>query len=206
MFRVTPKHINLAKWLIHIINLSFIGTWYFWAFSDNLGADPVKAIIHFTGMGAFNLLLLSLLISPLAKYTRQSQLIKLRRLLGLYAFTWAALHFANYILFDLQMAFQLLLEDIIKRPYITVGFTAFVVLLVMAVTSNRFSQRKLGKRWQKIHQLVYPASILIALHFIWAVKALDIEPMLYWVALLVLLVLRFKTVERRLFKFAGSGA
>ncbi|WP_338292757.1 protein-methionine-sulfoxide reductase heme-binding subunit MsrQ [Planctobacterium marinum] len=179
--------------------MGFILTWYYWAFTDQLGADPVKTIIHFTGMGALNLLLLTLLVSPAARYLKQAQLVKLRRLFGLYCFTWALLHVSNYIVFDLQMAFDTLLQDIIKRPYITVGFAAFIALLALAITSNQFSQKKLNKRWHSLHKIIYPASLLIALHFIWSVKALDLEPVIYWLLLLVLLATRTRFVQRRLF-------
>lgn len=187
---LTPFYIKWLKVLIHILNMGFIGTWYYWAFTDNLGADPVKSIIHFTGMGAINLLGLSLLVTPLAKFTRQASFLKIRRLLGLYCFTWAVLHFGNYLVFDLQLAFSTLLEDIIKRPYITVGFIALLILISLALTSTRTIQRKMGKSWQKLHNFIYPASLLVALHFIWSVKSLDYEPILYWAGLLLLLYVR----------------
>lgn len=199
MIRISAKHITTIKIITHALNLGFIVTWYYWAFTDQLGADPVKSIIHFTGMGALNLLLLTLLVSPTARYFKQAQLIKLRRLLGLYSFFWATLHLSNYLVFDLQLAFDTLVEDIIKRPYITVGFTAFVILMVLAITSNQLSQRKLRKRWQSLHKLIYPGSLLIALHFIWSVKALDPEPIVYWLLLLALLAIRIGFVQRRLF-------
>ncbi|MCC2604227.1 protein-methionine-sulfoxide reductase heme-binding subunit MsrQ [Planctobacterium marinum] len=204
ILRVTPKSIVQLKIVIHVTNLAFILTWYYWAFTDALGADPVKALIHFTGMGAINLLLLTLLVSPIARFTRQPQWIKIRRLLGLYSFTWAVLHLSNYVVFDLQLAFDTLLEDIIKRPYITVGFSAFLILTSLAVTSPRAMQRTLGKRWQKLHNLIYPASLLVILHFIWSVKSFDPEPILYALLLLLMLSTRFKVVQQRLFsKSAG---
>lgn len=200
MVRVTPKTVTALKTVIHLLNLSFLFIWYYWAFTDNLGADPVKTIIHFTGMGALNLLLLTLLVSPLARLLKQPQLIKVRRVLGLYSFTWALLHLSNYLIFDLQLAINTFVEDIIKRPYITVGICAFLILLALAITSPRAMQRKLGKHWQKLHMLVYPASLLIALHFIWSVKSLDPEPLIYWLLLLVLLSTRLKPVQTVLFR------
>lgn len=166
--------------------------WYYWAFTDNLGADPAKAIIHFTGMGAFNLLLITLLVSPVVQHYKQPQLMKVRRLLGLYSFSWALLHFINYLLFDLQLAFATLLEDIIKRPYITVGFTALLILFALAATSTQKIQRLMKRNWQRLHNLIYLAGLLVALHFIWSVKSLDLEPIIYWVALLTLLFIRRK--------------
>ena len=200
MVRVTPKAVTALKTVIHMLNLSFLFIWYYWAFTDNLGADPVKTIIHFTGMGALNLLLLTLLVSPLARFLKQPQLVKVRRVLGLYSFTWALLHLSNYLIFDLQLAINTFVEDIIKRPYITVGICAFLILLALAITSPRAMQRKLGKHWQKLHKLVYPASLLIALHFIWSVKSLDPEPLIYWLLLLLLLSTRLKPVQTVLFR------
>lgn len=192
-FRLSQRHVTWLKVFIHLLNLGLIGTWYYWAFTDNLGADPVKSIIHFTGMGAFNVLILSLLVTPIAKYSKQAALMKTRRLLGLYSFTWALLHFANYLLFDLQLMFSILLEDIIKRPYITVGFVALLTLASMAVTSTKGIQRKMRQNWQKLHNMVYPASLLIALHFIWSVKSLDPEPFIYW---LILFGLMFARIDK----------
>lgn len=200
--RLSARHITLFKVFIHLVNLGFIGTWYYFAFTDQLGADPVKSIIHFTGMGALNLLLLSLLVSPLAKWTKQAQLMKLRRLLGLYSFTWAVLHLANYVIFDLQLAFDTLIEDIVKRPYITVGFVAILILAALAITSPNRVRRKLGGHWQKLHNLIYLASLLIALHFIWSVKSLDPEPLLYWLALLLLLFFRIDKLKALLKRIA----
>lgn len=200
MVRVTPKTVTALKAVIHLLNLSFLFVWYYWAFTDNLGADPVKTIIHFTGMGALNLLLLTLLVSPLARFLKQPQLIKIRRVLGLYSFSWALLHLSNYLVFDLQLAISTFVEDIIKRPYITVGICAFLILLALAITSPRAMQRKLGKHWLKLHKLIYPASLLIALHFIWSVKSLDPEPLIYWLLLLLLLSTRLKSVQTVLFR------
>ncbi|WP_158968832.1 protein-methionine-sulfoxide reductase heme-binding subunit MsrQ [Paraglaciecola sp. L3A3] len=192
MIKLKPIHIICLKLVIHCLALLPILLTYYQAINDKLGADPVEAILHFTGIGAFNLLLLSLLVSPMAKFTRQALLIRIRRLLGLYAFLYALCHFVSYIVFELQFEWSLLLSEIIKRPYITVGFLAFLILSVLTLTSTQFMQRKMGRKWQQLHNWVYLAGLLVALHFIWSVKSDMIEPLIYWTILLILLNLRRK--------------
>ena len=188
--KLTQKHILVLKSLIHFSNLGFIVVWYYWALTDDLGADPVKTIIHFTGMGALNMLLLTLFVSPLVKQLKQAPLMKTRRLLGVYSFVWASLHFANYLLFDLQLAWGTLLEDILKRPYITVGFVALVLLLLLAFTSPNWVRHKMAACWQQLHNQIYLAALLIAIHFIWSLKAVDLEVLFYWGMLSALLAMR----------------
>jgi sulfoxide reductase heme-binding subunit YedZ len=147
-------------------------------------------------MGGLNLLLISLLVSPLAKWSKQAQLMKLRRPIGLYAFVYALVHLVSYILFELQLDWSLLISEVIKRPYITVGFAAFIILTLLAMTSTRKAQRKLGKKWQTLHNWVYMAAPLVALHFIWSVKSLLLEPIIYWLMLIFLLAIRYKKFSR----------
>ncbi|GGD51016.1 protein-methionine-sulfoxide reductase heme-binding subunit MsrQ [Lacimicrobium alkaliphilum] len=185
-----PWQILGLKLLIHSLCIGWAGTTYYQAVTDQLGGDPVKAILHFTGISAFNLLLMSLCMSPLAKYFRQAQFIRFRRLLGLYAFLFAILHLLSYLLFELQLEWGMLISEIIKRPYITVGMIAWLLLMVLTLTSTQSIQRKLGRRWQKLHNWVYLAACLIALHYIWSVKSDIVQPALYIAMLAVLLGLR----------------
>lgn len=179
MLRITPRHVLLIKSVIHLVALSYLVVHYYWAFSDNLGADPVKAIIHFTGMGALNLLLLTLCISPVAKKYRQANLIKTRRLLGLYAALYALCHIANYLFFDLQFDWGNLIQDIIKRPYITVGFLSFIILVALSITSPKAVQKIMKRTWQKVHNFVYLALALGITHYLWSLKTLTTEPLVY---------------------------
>ena len=117
-------------------------------------------------------------------------LVRLRRMLGLFAFFYASLHFLTWIWLDQGFAWGLMLEDVVKRPYITVGFTAFVLLIPLAVTSNRYAVRRLGKRCKKLHQLVYPIALLGVLHFLWLVKADLLEPLVNGFILVLLLLMR----------------
>lgn len=188
--RITPTHTFWIKVTLHVAALSLLLVTYYQAFSDQLGADPVKSLLHFTGIGAFNLLLLSLLISPLAKTLRQGQLLTLRRPIGLYAFVYAACHFSSYLLFELQLEWSLLLSELLKRPYISVGFIALLILSILAATSTKSIQRRMGRAWQKTHNWVYVASLLVALHYIWSVKSELIQPIIYALVLLALLATR----------------
>ncbi|NCP63041.1 MAG: protein-methionine-sulfoxide reductase heme-binding subunit MsrQ [Paraglaciecola sp.] len=188
--KLNNSHILALKVFIHLgALLPFIYTCY-QAVTDQLGADPVEALIHFTGISAFNLLLLSLLVSPLAKRLRQGLLLKVRRLLGLYAFTYALSHLLCYVVFELQLDWSLVLSEIIKRPYITVGFAALLILFALTLTSTQAAQRKLKGTWQSLHNWVYVAVLLGALHFIWSVKLDIIEPLIYWAMTLTLLYWR----------------
>ncbi|GAA0851938.1 protein-methionine-sulfoxide reductase heme-binding subunit MsrQ [Aliiglaciecola litoralis] len=187
---LTPKQLLAVKVVSHIGALSPLLWIFYQAITDQLGGDPVEALLHFTGIGAFNLLLLSLLVSPLAKLLKSPALIKTRRLLGLYAFTYALSHFLSYVFFELQLEWQLLLSEIVKRPYITVGFTALLILTLLASTSTAWAQRKLGRKWQRMHNWVYLAVLLVALHYIWSVKSDVIQPLFYWAMTLILLYWR----------------
>ena len=196
-FRLQATHISWLKAVIHLSALTPLFYTYFAAFSDQLGGDPVEAVLHFTGISAFNLLLLSLLVSPLAKKFKQGLLVNVRRLLGLYAFFYALIHFSSYVLFELQQEWSLLLSEIIKRPYITVGFIALLLLSSLALSSTKNIQRKLGPKWQKLHNWVYVAGLLIALHYIWSVKSDLVQPIIYWMMLLSLLWFRRDKLLRK---------
>ncbi|MDF2178445.1 sulfoxide reductase heme-binding subunit YedZ [Aliiglaciecola sp. CAU 1673] len=191
--------ITLLKALIHISCLGTALWFYYQATLDNLGGDPVEEILHFTGISTLNMLLLSLAMSPLAKALRQAQFIRFRRLLGLYAFFFAVLHLGSYILFELQLEWSMLLSEIIERPYITVGFAAWLILLTMTLTSTQTIQRKMGKAWQKVHNGVYLTAALIGLHYMWSVKTLTAKPMLYLGLLMLALWLRRDKIRRWLF-------
>ncbi|WP_274053455.1 protein-methionine-sulfoxide reductase heme-binding subunit MsrQ [Thalassomonas haliotis] len=190
------------KLLIHLGALLPLVNLYYLALSDQLTADPVEAVIHFTGIGALNLLLLTLLVSPLSKVSRQGFLMKTRRLLGLYAFTYALLHLLNFLFFEVQFDIALFVGEIVKRPYMTVGMAAFVILLLLALTSFDKVKRRMGKSWQKLHNYSYLAVVLAGVHFYWSVKSEIIEPGIYLLLTLALLSLR-RDKFRRWFKRKG---
>lgn len=157
---------------------------------DSLGADPVAAITHATGDWALRLLLLGLAMTPLRRLLGQPWPLRFRRLVGLYAFFYACLHLATFLVLDLRGYWPQIFDDIVKRPYITVGFTAWLLLLPMAITSTKGWMRRLGRRWGQLHRLVYVAGILAVLHFLWLVKSDLREPLLYAGILALLLGLR----------------
>lgn len=174
--------------------------WLLWiVWSDRLGPDPVAQITHYTGDWALRALLASLAITPLRRLTGQPVLVKFRRMLGLWAFAWASLHLATYLVLDLGGYWAQILEDIVKRPYITVGFLAWLGLVPLAITSTRGWMRRLGRRWSQLHRLAYASAVLAVLHFWWLVKADVREPLIYAAILAVLFAVRIGwTVRGRL--------
>lgn len=167
------------------------------ALGDTLGADPVAAITHATGDWALRLLLLGLALTPLRRIIGQPWPIRLRRLVGLYAFFYASLHLATYLVLDLGSYWSQILEDIVKRPYITVGFLAWLLLVPLALTSTKGWIRRLGRRWGQLHKLVYAVAALGVLHFVWLVKSDLREPLVYAGVLALLLGMRLWWKLRR---------
>ena len=160
-------------------------------FTNNLTANPIKEITHFTGEWALRFLLITLSITPLRKLTRRNALVRFRRMLGLFAFFYACLHFSTYLVLDQFFDWNEIVLDVAKRPYITVGFSAFVLLIPLAVTStNRMAQR-LGNNWRKLHFLIYPIAVLVIFHYLWLVKADILPPLIYGAILCLLLALRW---------------
>jgi sulfoxide reductase heme-binding subunit YedZ len=162
-----------------------------------LGANPVDELQDRLGEWSLRLLLATLCVTPLAVTLRKPWLMGLRRMLGLYAFTYLALHFLTWLLLDQWFDVRAIGADIVKRPYITVGFAAFCLLVPLAVTSTRRWMRRLGARWHRLHRLVYPAAILGCTHYWWQVKADWREPALYAAALTLLLAWRIRRARRR---------
>ena len=160
------------------------------AYTGDLGANPIETITRFTGSWSLIILIASLAVTPLRRITGRNELIKLRRMLGLFAFFYAMLHFATYMVLDLYFDYRAILKDILKRPYITVGFTAFVLMIPLAATSTAAMIRRLGKRWQQLHYLVYASAILGVIHFYWLVKADISRPVQYGAVLALLLGFR----------------
>ena len=162
-----------------------------WGFYTNdLTANPGDYITDQTGTWILGTLFASLSITPLRRLTGWNDLIKLRRMLGLFAFFYAVLHMLTWVVFVHYFEVSFMIEDVVKRPFITVGMTVFVILFALTLTSNRFAMRKLGRRWQSLHRLAYVAAIGGVIHFWWLVKADITEPRRWAVGLTVLLGLR----------------
>lgn len=156
-----------------------------------LGADPVEEILETCGKWTLNFLLITLTVTPLRQLTGLNDLVRFRRMLGLFAFTYACLHFSTYLVLDRGLEWSAIVKDLAKRPYITIGFTALVLLFPLALTSTNRMMRKLGRRWQKLHRLVYVIPILGVWHFYWQVKADVREPLVYAGILAILLGYRY---------------
>jgi sulfoxide reductase heme-binding subunit YedZ len=171
------------------------------AVTDRLGANPIEQITHRTGDWTIRLLLAALAVTPLRRLTGWNGLIRYRRTIGLLAFTYVCLHFLTYLVLDqgfpLQgFAIAYVIEDIAKRPYITVGFTAFLLLIPIAWTSTKGWIRRLGRRWTTLHQLVYVAAALGVLHYLWLIKGDRPTAVYYGLVLVGLLVARVWRLRR----------
>lgn len=191
--RLNAKQISWLKVILHLTAfLPFV--WLFWVVNQGaFSADPAKDIQHFTGRVALKLLLATLLVSPLTRYAKQPLLIRVRRLLGLWCFTWASLHLTSYALLELGISNVALLgQELVSRPYLTLGIVSWLILLALAMTSPQAMQRKLGRNWQKLHNFVYLVAILAPIHYMWSVKTLSPQPLIYAALAAVLLTLRYK--------------
>jgi Predicted membrane protein len=198
---VAAKHLDGIAWLkagtfllslLPILHLSLAG------YQDDLGANPIEKITHVTGYWTLTFLLITLSATPLRRISRWLWPMRLRRMLGLFAFFYACLHFSTYLILDQFFDWSAILEDIGKRPYITVGFIAFMLLLPLAATSNSYMTRKLGgKSWRRLHRLIYPIAIAGVIHFAWLVKKDLTTPLIFAGLLSVLLGLRLVFSHKR---------
>jgi sulfoxide reductase heme-binding subunit YedZ len=158
--------------------------------TGGLGANPIEALLLVSGRWALIFLLIGLAVTPVRRLTGWNRIIKVRRLLGLFAFFYATLHLLMYLVVDQGLAWSFILEDVLERPFITVGFGAFLFLVPLAITSTKGWIRRLGKRWALLHRLVYVATSLGVLHFYWKVKADTFWPLVAALVLGVLLAFR----------------
>lgn len=187
LLRPGPRQLPWYKALFHLIALMPLGYLLLLVLTESAGGDPVQYIVHFTGNGALNALVATLSISPLARRFKLGWLMQTRRLVGLYVFAYASLHILAYFSLDLLFAWSLLLSEVVKRPYILVGASAYLLLTALAITSITALRRRLGRRWQQLHYSIYLIAVLVPVHFYWSVKSEVIEPSLYLLGLLLLL-------------------
>ncbi len=166
-------------------------TWLVWlAVNEDLGSNPVEELLYLSGDWALRFILIVLAVTPLRKLTGWTVVLRFRRMLGLFAFFYVSGHFLVYFLLDLGLDFSFVVEDILERPYITVGFTALVLLVPLAVTSTKGMMRRMGRNWKRLHKLVYLVGVLGVVHYIWLVKADLLEPVIYALILLALFAIR----------------
>ena len=185
-----------AKPLVHLLCLVPFSLLLWAALNDGLGANPVEKLTHETGTWTLRLLLITLSLSPLRQWTGQASIIRFRRMLGLYTFFYGCCHFSIWFIADHSLDPVGMIEDIIKRPYITLGFSALLLMLPLAITSNQAMIRRLGKNWKTLHQLVYLVILLAVLHFVWLTKADYLEPTIYAIIAMILLAHRLGPIKR----------
>lgn len=177
--------------------------WLYQAWIFALGPDPGKVLVDRLGLGTLVLVLITLCMTPLQKLSGWPGWIAVRRQLGLWCFAYVCLHLAAYLFFILGLDWSQLGVELVKRPYIIVGSLAFLCLLALAITSNRYSQRRLGRRWKQLHRLVYVVLGLGLLHFLWIVRADLEEWSIYAAAGAFLMLLRVPAVARRIPRLIG---
>ncbi|WP_238367664.1 protein-methionine-sulfoxide reductase heme-binding subunit MsrQ [Mesobacterium pallidum] len=180
---------RVPAWPIYILGLIPFGWWVYLGATGGLGAEPVEALEHELGEFALKLLIVVLAITPLMRLARVN-LVKYRRALGIMTYVYVMLHFAVWLVLDVQILSEVW-ADIVKRPYVTVGFVAMLLMTPLALTSNNWSIRKLGPRWRKLHKLTYPVAVLGALHFVMLRKGFQLEPLIYMAIILGLVGLRY---------------
>ena len=196
---MTINAVLTSAWLRPVLHLLCLLpfcalTWA--AFNDGLGANPVEKLTFETGLWTLRLLLVTLALTPLRQWTGLAAVIRYRRMVGLYTFFYLCCHFLIWFVADHSLSFPAMIEDIVKRPFITLGFSAFVLMIPLAVTSNRAMLLRLGKKWKTLHQLVYPILLLAVLHFIWLTKADYLEPGIYAIIAVILLLHRVVPIRR----------
>ncbi|WP_119838555.1 protein-methionine-sulfoxide reductase heme-binding subunit MsrQ [Pseudooceanicola algae] len=186
---------RIPAWPLYVIGV-LPPAWLLWAgFSGRLGFDPVKAMEHQMGEWGLWLLIAGLCVTPLRRYIGIN-LLRYRRALGLLTFFYIFCHLLIWLILDVQIL-SLIWEDILRRPYITVGMGAFALMTPLAITSNNLSIRKMGRNWRRLHKLVYGAALLGALHYILLAKGFQLPPFIYMGVIIALLLLRLPKVAKR---------
>ncbi|MFO7895212.1 MAG: protein-methionine-sulfoxide reductase heme-binding subunit MsrQ [Longimicrobiales bacterium] len=188
--------LKAGVWALGLFPLARVGWWV----RDGLiglGANPIEKVLLHSGWWTLTLLMAALAVTPLRRITGWNELVKLRRPMGLFAFFWATIHFGVYIGLDQFFEWTFIWEDIAERPFITVGFAAWLILLALALTSTRGWIRRLGKRWTLLHRGVYLAGLLGVIHFYWRVKADTREPLIFGAVFVALMALRMQWTKRR---------
>lgn len=186
---------RVPAWPLYLLGL-VPAVWLFWlGTTGRLGVEPIEVLEHELGEIALQLMVAVLAVTPLRRLAGVN-LLKFRRAIGVLAFVYVTLHLLVWLLLDVGILAQIW-ADILKRPYVTVGFTAFLLMVPLAVTSNNWSVRRLGATWRRLHMLTYAAALLAAIHFVWLVKGFQIEPLIYLVVILGLLALRIRRPRKK---------
>jgi len=189
---------RVPAWPLYIVGPLPVIWLYYLGLTNQLGADPVKAIEQQLGLIGLQLIVAGLTITPLRRFAGLN-LIKFRRAIGLLAFFYVTVHLLTWLVVDTQLDWAYIWMDIVKRPYITIGMTGFLLLLPLAVTSNNVSIRRLGAAtWSKLHRLTYAAALAGAVHYVWLVKGWQTEPLVYLAGIFALLLVRIRIRPKRI--------
>ncbi|MCP5077410.1 MAG: sulfoxide reductase heme-binding subunit YedZ [Psychromonas sp.] len=188
--KISQRGIFYLKCFIHLCALATFIRLAYLVDQDLLGADPIKEMIHFLGKASLNFLLLTLLVTPVIKHFKQPLLIRIRRLLGLYSFAWLCLHILTFVWLDLNCKLMLFIDEVVERPYLSLGAIAWVILLLLSITSVNFIKRKMRSHWLTLHRFVYWAVLFATIHYYWSVKSGLIEPSIYLLVTVYLLAER----------------
>lgn len=203
----SARVMSTAKGVVFAVALVPFALLVYRVFADELGPNPVETLNRYTGDWTLRFLLLTLAVTPLRHITGQHLLVRLRRTLGLFAFFYACLHFLSWIWIDKFFEWDEIVRDVLKRPYITVGFASFLLLVPLAVTSTNAMVRRLGgRRWRALHRLVYAIGVGAVVHFLWLVKSDLREPLVYTAMLALLLGYRVWVHRRRTLPVQTSSA
>lgn len=179
-----PKFWIAGLCLLPLVRLVVLGA------TGGLGANPIEFVTRSTGTWTLAGLLMTLSVTPLRRLSGNAGLLRYRRMLGLFAFFYACLHFVTYFWLDQFFDLAAIARDIVKRPFVTVGFAAFVLLIPLAATSSQAMMRRLGRNWQRVHRMIYPIALLGVIHYLWLVKKDMTQPLIYGGVLVVLLAVR----------------
>ena len=188
---------RVPVWSLYILGATYPAWLLYQGLTGALGVDPVKAMEHALGKAGLQLLLLTLLVTPLRRFPGLN-LLRFRRALGLLTFFYIGLHLLVWLVLDVQLLSQVW-ADIVKRPYVTIGMAGFLLMVPLAVTSNNWSVRRLGRRWGLLHKLTYAVAILGAVHYVMLVKGFQFEPLLYLFGVILILALRRLPKRRRVY-------
>ncbi|MEP3920552.1 protein-methionine-sulfoxide reductase heme-binding subunit MsrQ [Ascidiaceihabitans sp.] len=186
---------KIPVWLVWVLYLIPVPVLLYMGMTGGLGREPIKALEHELGEIALQLLIIGLCLTPLRRFIGLN-LLKFRRAIGLLAFTYVALHLLVWLVLDVQILSQIW-QDILKRPYITIGMVGFLVMVPLAVTSNNRSVRTLGPKWRTLHKATYLAAVLGGAHFLMVSRGIQLEPLLYMATILALIGLRFYKPRKR---------
>lgn len=194
-----PQQLSIEHWLryaakpaVFLLCLAPFGLLVQGALRGDLGANPLERVTDVTGQWGLRFLLITLAITPLRRLTGWTRLLRFRRMLGLFVFFYISLHFLTWVWLDQELSWANIVADIAKRPYVTVGFTAWLLLVPLALTSTRGMRRRLGRNWQRLHRLVYVIGVLGVLHYSWLVKADLLQPLIYAGLLAILVAVRWR--------------